>query len=69
MALYSPERALQLDLENRELRRTRFAAGLRAHAAVVPVFRLQGPLPSPRIPILSLTMNSHVLGNGRHHFG
>ena len=66
--LISPERALQLDLDNRELRRTRFAAGLRAHAAVVPAFRVQGPLPSPRIPILSLTLNSHVLGNGRRHY-
>ena len=67
--LISPERAFELDLGCRELRRSRFAAGLRAHAAVVPVFRLQGPLPPPLIPIVSATRHSHILGNGRRHFG
>ena len=59
----------ELYLDSRVLRRSRFAAGLRAHAAVDPVFRLQGPLPPPLIPIVLLTRHSHMLGNGRRHYG
>ena len=44
------EQADELDEGCRELRRSRYAAGLRAHAACAePCFRLCGPLPLPLI--------------------
>ena len=67
--LISPERADQLDVDCRELRRSRRAAGLRAHAATAPVIRLQGPLPPPRIPVIYSSARTHILGNGRRHYG
>ena len=58
--LISPERALQLDLDNRELRRTRFAAGLRAHAAAVPGFRL---FQFFRFSFFTISTHSHFVFN------
>ena len=66
--LISSERADELDVECRVLRRSRYAAGLRAHTTVLPVFRLQGPLPLP-VSYVHVSSNTHILGNGRRHYG
>ena len=66
--LVSPERSDELDGACRELRRSRYAASLRAHAATVPAFRLQGPLPLP-ISYVAPVGRCHILGNGRRHYG
>ncbi len=39
----SPPEAIAMDEEARELRRSLYAKGLRAHSATAPVFRLTGP--------------------------
>ena len=66
----SIERSDELDLACHGLRRTRFVTGLRAYAAVWPVFCLQGPLlPAPLLSVLPLLRRIHVLGNGGRHYG
>ena len=62
------ERSDELDFECRELRRARYAAGFRAHAATTPVFRLQGPLPLP-VSYVAPVGRTHLLGAGRRHYG
>ena len=66
--LVSPERSDELDMACRELRRARYAAGLRVHVAIQPVFRLQGPLPLP-VSYVSPIGRTHLLGRGRRHYG
>ena len=66
-AVLTPEETIELNNSQRALRRTRYAAGLRAHAATVPVFRLPGPLPLPVIFTGSYG-KIHILGNGRRHY-
>ena len=66
--LISSERADELDVECRVLRRSRYAAGLRAHTALAPVFRLQGAIPLP-VSYVHVSSNTHILGSGRRHYG
>ena len=66
-AVLTPEETIELNNSQRALRRTRYAAGLRAHAATVPVFRMPGPLPLPVIFTGSYG-KIHILGNGRRHY-
>ena len=65
--LISPERALELDRESRSLRRELYAKGLRAHSALAPVLRLQGPLP-PAVVFDAKLSDHHVLGAGRRYY-
>ncbi len=67
--LISVEQADVLDEGCRDLRRRRYAAGLRAHSVCAePCFRLCGPLPLPLIIDGSKhTNNCHMLGFGRNY--
>ncbi len=67
--LISVEQADVLDEGCRDLRRRRYAAGLRAHSVCAePCFRLCGPLPLPLvIDGNKHTNNCHVLGFGRNY--
>ena len=59
-----------LDENCRELRRELYAAGLRAHCATAPCFRLCGPLPLPLVVDgKRISSNCHILGFGRNHHG
>ncbi len=57
-----------LDEECRALRRELYAAGLRAHTATAPCFRLSGPLPLPLVVDGNrMSSKCHILGFGRNH--
>ena len=60
--------ARALDVAQREQNRVLYASGLRAHAATLPVFRLQGPLPPSILPANITPSEHHLLGNGRRHY-
>ncbi len=66
--MLSPPEAIAMDEEVRELRRSLYAKGLRAHSATAPVFRLTGPLPPSILPDYLVQSDHHVLGRGRRHF-
>ncbi len=66
--MLSPSDAIALDEEVRELRRSLYAKGLRAHSALAPVFRLTGPLPPSMLPETLVQSDHHVLGRGRRHY-
>ncbi len=63
------EQAEILDEECRALKRKLYAAGLRAHSATEPCFRLCGPIPLPLIVDGSKhSSKCHILGFGRNHY-
>ena len=66
--IISSQQADILDEGCRELRRGLYAAGLRAHTATAPCFRLSGPLPLPLVVDGNRMSNKcQILGYGRNH--
>ncbi len=66
--IINSESADKLDEGCREMRKRLYAAGLRAHAATEPCFRLCGPLPLPLVVHGNRHSDKcHILGFGRNH--
>ncbi len=67
--IINAEQAEILDESCREMKRKLYAAGLRAHSATAPCFRLCGPIPLPLIEDgRRHSNNCHILGFGRNHY-